>query len=537
MRIASLVSILLVSGCGGPTTKINTSGVEVRGEVMVDQTVSGDTRDADDDYQPACGTTGGGGDEHWTFIPPSDGVYRFNVQADFDSVLALRTPDSEVGCNDDADTSKRESELVLSLTRGQTYDVVIDGYQGSGGTYLLRVTQESGGGGGDDPGPVPPDRQGVLTLAQAVDGNTAGGSDHHTPSCGSESGSADHVWHFVAPAAGSYTFDSTSQYDATLAIIDEQGREIACNDDNGNTSASQIVVDLGAGPYGVVVDGYGGATGTYRLTASRTGSAPPPPPPPTQGGGTITVGQTVNGNTTNRSDQFTPSCGSTAGSGDDVWSFTTPAAAGVYQIHVSAQYDSTVAVFDDRGVELACNDDQGQASESEVVVGLASNRTYRIVVDGYSGATGSYRLSVQNQAAPPPPPPGPQPPPTNPQTSGTLRLNRAVTNTTAGGTDQYTPTCGAAMGSPDDVWAFTAPSRGLYRIHADTQFDAVLAVYDANARQIDCNDDHQSTAQSRIEARLQPRNRYFVVVDGYSGASGTYTLRVTRPRRKPPRRP
>ena len=521
-----LPAILLgLAACGGSSPSVSTGGHGGHaGQVMVGQTVSGDTRGANDDYAPSCGTPTGAGDDHWKFVAPAAGTYRFHVAADFDSVVALRIAADEVGCNDDGE-SKRESVLVAGLTEGAIYDVVVDGFQASAGTYLLTVTQDSSA---PPPAAVPEGRQGVLTLGEPVSGATPGGSDHHTPSCGAQAGSPDQVWHFVATEAGSYQFDTASQYDATLAIVDESGRELACNDDLDSTSASRIVIDLAAGTYGIVVDGYRGATGGYQLTASRAGS-PSPIASQTPGGGNINVGQTVTGNTSGHADGFTPSCGSRAGSGDEVWTLQPPASGGIYRIHVSAQYDATVAVLDDQGVEIVCNDDEGDRTESEVVVGLAAGRTYRVVVDGFSGATGSYRLSVQPEAAAAPSPQAPSQPPT--PSAGTLILRRTVSDSTAGGTNQFEPSCGARAGTPDDVWEFTTgATRRAHRFDVQSQYDAVLAIYDPSTNtEVDCNDDYQNTSQSRIEARLQPRTRYFIVVDGYRGASGAYTLRATIP--------
>jgi len=66
----------------------------------------------------------------------------------FDTVLYLRSgacaSGSEVGCNDDACNNStglfRASRLTPTVTAGQTYFIVVDGYGGAHGTFSLTVT-------------------------------------------------------------------------------------------------------------------------------------------------------------------------------------------------------------------------------------------------------------------------------------------------------------------------------------------------------------------------------------------------------------
>src|SRR5205814_8640826 len=66
----------------------------------------------------------------------------------FDTVLYVRSglcaSVSEVGCNDDACANStglfRASRLTPTVTAGQTYFIVVDGYGGAQGTFSLTVT-------------------------------------------------------------------------------------------------------------------------------------------------------------------------------------------------------------------------------------------------------------------------------------------------------------------------------------------------------------------------------------------------------------
>src|SRR5439155_21137997 len=72
----------------------------------------------------------------------------------FDTVLYLRSgscaggPEVATGCNDDACFNAtglyRASRLTPTVTAGQTYDIVVDGYGGAQGLYGLTVTPPAG---------------------------------------------------------------------------------------------------------------------------------------------------------------------------------------------------------------------------------------------------------------------------------------------------------------------------------------------------------------------------------------------------------
>ncbi|NIS33301.1 MAG: hypothetical protein GWO04_26590, partial [Actinobacteria bacterium] len=250
--------------------------------------MDGDTTGRDDTSSATCGDPDGAGDESWAFTPEEAGWYRFRVSAGYDAVLAVRDDTGgELGCNDDAD-SKRSAEVAVPLVAGRTYTVVVDGYRDSEGSYelLVEATEEA----------IPEGRRGRVTLGQPVSDDTNDGADTITPQCGSSAGSNDHVWHFVAPVAGSYRFQVDGQYDSVLALLDENGSQLDCNDDyNGSRSRSQLSRTLDAGAViGVVVDGWSGNEGAYELTVTPEGGGTSNP---AQQGGTVTVGTPVNGTT------------------------------------------------------------------------------------------------------------------------------------------------------------------------------------------------------------------------------------------------
>jgi hypothetical protein len=263
-------------------------------------TVTGDTTGRPDRYLPGCGGTApgidGSGDERWVFTPTTSGHYRFTLEGEYDVVLAVREAEGvEIGCNDD-DTSKRRSQLVLELVGGRKYEVIVDGYQRATGRYTLSVAPT-------EP-PLPPGRHGRLVVGAPVEGNTTGARHTVTPSCGARDGSGDQVWHFVPAESGPHRVRVDAQYDSVVAVVADTGAELACNDDtDGNRASSVVVTTLEAGrAYGIVVDGYAGQQGAYRLVVEHVGAGSVGG---SVGGGGGAGGATASTNSASRAGGFT----------------------------------------------------------------------------------------------------------------------------------------------------------------------------------------------------------------------------------------
>ncbi|MGD2114543.1 MAG: carboxypeptidase regulatory-like domain-containing protein [Acidobacteriota bacterium] len=110
-----------------------------------------------------------------------------------------------------------------------------------------------------------------------VSGSTSEATADGSSSCGSTDGTPDVWFRYTAAQAGPVTFDTYgSSYDTVLSIHDgcpDAGRdlELACNDDAGGTSRSEITLDLAAAEeVWVRVSGFGGSAGSYELNVART---------------------------------------------------------------------------------------------------------------------------------------------------------------------------------------------------------------------------------------------------------------------------
>jgi len=101
------------------------------------------------------------------------------------------------------------------------------------------------------------------------------------------------------------------------------------------------------------------------------------------------------------------------------------------------------------------------------------------------------------------------------------------TGVTTGQGDDYTPTCTSA-GSPDVTLAWSPPADGVYRIDLhNSSYDTVLAVLDGLCDvELRCNDD-AGTTTSEVEGTFYVGQTVVIVVDGYAGAAGDFSVSIT----------
>lgn len=108
----------------------------------------------------------------------------------------------------------------------------------------------------------------VATIAQAVTmGTTAGATNDYTPACGSSSHSApDLAYRLEVPQMATLNLEVTG-FDTAHVLLNSTcgGSEIACSD-----PALMARTNVAAGVYYVVVDGWGSSSGPFTLTTSGT---------------------------------------------------------------------------------------------------------------------------------------------------------------------------------------------------------------------------------------------------------------------------
>lgn len=105
-----------------------------------------------------------------------------------------------------------------------------------------------------------------------------------------------------------------------------------------------------------------------------------------------------------------------------------------------------------------------------------------------------------------------------------IRPGERVTGDTARGASRLDPSCGQG-GGPERVYTFelTEPARAA--VSLESTFDAILSLRTGceDGAELACNDDYGDPRRSRVEANLAP-GVYYVVVDGFPGAMGEFSL-------------
>lgn len=121
---------------------------------------------------------------------------------------------------------------------------------------------------------------------------------------------------------------------------------------------------------------------------------------------------------------------------------------------------------------------------------------------------------------------------TPPCPAGTLSGNTA-TGGPGGGpmlNDYNITSCGyVGPGAPDYIVQFYAYTTASYTFTlSGSSFDTVLAVLSScGGPELICNDDSNGTLQSTVTITLTAGTYYWIVVDGYNGQSGAFTLTMT----------
>lgn len=407
-----------VPGCPGDTLVFDAAGRASAGS---------DTSLAPDHTTTGCGDAGGG-DVAYQFTVPAGRRVNLTASAtptagsELHPALALRSvcsqAASERACGIAPDVGEPASLNAQGLGPG-TYYLIVDSAPGDEGAFTLAAAITESPPAPSNDTCATPDDLGPLdgaSVTRALD--TSGASDDLGGDCGGEPMTGgDVVFRFSLAARASVTAhvipDSQSPGFTPVVLVAGQcpvpGAGLRCGaapDPGGE--ATVFLRDLQPGTYFLVVDGVGGTFGQAQLTLTAgapvilpdgcaTEQAIPLTGLDAEGNGTLTV----LGDTTDAADdqRSIGRCG-TGGGADLVYSLTLGASKDVV---VSLAYDdpnSDPVLYLRRGAcdtldpsdELGCADYQIGASLR--VLRLPPG-TYHLWADSYSGAAGSFTLTIQ----------------------------------------------------------------------------------------------------------------------------------------------
>jgi hypothetical protein len=222
------------------------------------------------------------------------------------------------------------------------------------------------------------------------------------------------------------------------------------------------------------------------------------------------------------------------GGPDVFFIFTLAQAELVYADTAGASWDTSLYFQDSNGANIAatglpaggatCNDDNGLGCslglQSAIFARLAAG-TYYLVLSGCE--SGAATIHFQHL----------------PVGNGPLAALPAGTNATAAGTTSgagvYTTTCGYSTGPDNTYYWQTCPAYAGGAFSASlcgaAAWDTILEQRSATRAPVAvCNDDSCSSLQSAVGSTIPAgAGIHTLVIDGYNGAAGPYTITYTRP--------
>jgi hypothetical protein len=388
------------------------------------------------------------------------------------------------------------------------------------------------------------------------------------PPCGLSANTPD-VWYTVtALCTGPMTVDTCQPcfpnptYDTVLSAYTYAGNcntliqvpavlpQASCNDDKFPCGLRSIITfpAVAGQSYRIRVSGFNGAVGWFSIRATQ--AATPPPNDlcinaiPISNSTPIVCGTTICSTPTPSGVLLPVPCGASASTGD-VWYRYTPTCSGMVQLNTcftcgpGVPYDTVLSVYTGNCAgplnAVVCNDDAGPFGpcpwtlQSYVQFPATAGVTYYIRVSGFAGATGNFRLNLNQILTPPPNDLCANATPVN---AGQYAWNNCGANTDGPGTP-----CG--IGS--DVWfRYTPTCSGPVMLNTCLSgIDTVLAVHTGPCGPamplVACNNDAGGASscagspQSYLTFNATAGVTYRIRVGGLGGAQGSGVLNIVGP--------
>ena len=314
----------------------------------------------------------------FSFTPAESGTFQISLEgSDFDTALYVYDAcDGNPLAFDDDGGPALTSRLVMPMEAGTSYFILIEGFWGDAGNYVLLVEPRVLGPGEMCLSAIPAELETVYE--------------------GTTTDDASQVWYALAPTqSGDFVVSlEGSDFDTVLAVYtDCNGSQVAYNDDAKELYSRLSLYAHEGTTYFIRISGWADEVGTYRLQIT---SVTPPANDTVADATPLTAGSPHDGVSDGATSTLASSmCGYF--DSRDVWYSHVPAETGFVSIElIGRDFDPTLVVFDQyRGLELACNDDVNDCSfDSTVCMQMMEGTMYLIRVAGYDGTTGHYTLTV-----------------------------------------------------------------------------------------------------------------------------------------------
>ena len=351
---------------------------------------------------------------------------------------------------------------------------------------------------------------------------------------------------FTVDVSGLYTIDSDQiggwdgflfLYETCFDPLDQTTNYVAGDDDGpGGIGTSQILdVNLSTGTdYYIITTGFSaGDFGDFTNTITGVGTATCGGPVLTYddcaGAIALACGDSVVGETltaTNSGGNAAP---------DVFYKFTGTGTTQLVTISLcggGTDYDSYLRVFDDCDLlnELAFNDDSC-GLQSELTFTSDGTSTYYIMVEGFGSGSGNFSLDVSCMDPLP-----------NDGCGGAIAVScgDTVMGSTVGATVDVAPSCGPSITAPG-VWYTLDDNSGLpgeitLSLCNGTDYDSKLTVYSGTCAALVCvvGNDDACALQSEVTFASNGNTTFYILIHGFGGATGNFTMDVTCTPTPPP---
>ena len=378
----------------------------------------------------------------YRFVAPFDGTLHAILENETSITDVLVLEASEAGCEPSNCLDFGFSTVDTPMEAGKTYYIVVDGFTEAAGDYTLTTTCTpaneifcADGVDGDDDGAIDCEDEdcaeapacAVTSCAPAWE-LTCGSSDtwaNYLPGSTNAYETYDgcgNPWNYPAPEY-TYFFDATADGPVTLTLSGETaetdvivltaGDENACvNDTCVAYGLGGVTFDATAGTrYHVVVDGWNGAEGVFKISMECADVEPPVadtcnPKKEIEMACDMSVTLTNDDAELSQSVLDTYSCSDDNYSGPEVAGSFTPAFTGTIVVGLTGETAET-DIFVMSDADGMCKPENCIISDFDtVLVDVTAGTTYWIVVDGFNGESGEFTMEMLCEETPVDPPTG-----------------------------------------------------------------------------------------------------------------------------------
>jgi len=489
--------------------------------VPLDTTVTGTTAGYNDDYDEVCPYTGSTSPDvvYLLTLEEDTGVSLDLCDSGYDTKIYVYDSDLNlVDCNDDYCPGYR-SYLLLELIPADDYYIIIDGYGGDSGDYILHITEfrcdplecegteevEDNGGCNANPEAFQ-----EIALDETICG---------TIWC--EGGDWDEDWFvFDLPEFYEITLQVESyNFDPVLYLVSDPDENCIggtlATVNNGVFCQSEIYTTiLGPGHYyawvkeadvsSELIDAEFSLTLTGEIFTPPAGDFCADPLPIDE------LPFSTTGTTTDNTDTYG------SASPDEWYALEIPESGNtlITMCNGGTDYDSYLRLLsNDCATEIAYNDDScGLVSELTVFLVPGD---YAVCVEGYSSNSGSYSLDISHE----PFEPG------QGDFCGDPWIIEGLPYVTSGTTTDNIDTYG--YDNPDEWYQVEIDHEGLYSFSlCGSSFNTYLYLLAEDCMTVLALNDNDCDLQSRITLPLDP-GIYNICIEGYWNESGDYELEIS----------